>query len=203
MSDEKVLCITARHFEDVGYFEGFQPFEKSYLDKLLAEEQFSFQLRSACETDPSYKQLIPYIVLQCGDLIFQYRRGGSGTEKRLLAKRSIGIGGHISEADAAGGMGKNSLYRNGMLREIMEEVNIEHVVFTESTLGFIYDASKLVGQVHLGVVHHFQLQSTDVTSRESALAEAGFLPIQKLIDDYDQFETWSQLTLDELKKYSK
>src|SRR5882757_8802237 len=101
--DESVLGIPAAHLEAWGIFRGLRATNATERRRLLDPAQFAFRPRSQCETDPSFKQLIPYIVLRCGSQIFHYRRGMAGTEKRLQSLRSIGIGGHISTADAVGG----------------------------------------------------------------------------------------------------
>ncbi len=190
-TDERVLCVPADHFHAVGYFHGFRRAEESYRAALLDPSHFVFHPRSTVETDPAFKQLIPYVVLRCGDDLFHYRRGASGTETRLRALRSIGIGGHISEADAAGGADP---YRAGMLREVTEEVVIASA-YRERFLGFINDDRTFVGSVHLGVVHLFELETGRAIPREDALADAGFAPLAELKETQDQFETWSQFVL--------
>lgn len=190
--DESVLGIAAAHLESWGSFRGFRAATNAERRELLNPIHFSFRSRSECETDPTFKQLIPYIVLRSGLQLFHYRRGAAGTEKRLQSLRSVGIGGHISTADAAGG---DNPYRTGMLRELTEEVLIE-TSFAEKFLGFIYDDRTPVGSVHLGVVHLFELDTPEATSREDALADAGFAPIAELLKEKEQFETWSQFVFD-------
>ena len=126
------------------------------------------------EVDPSFKQLIPYVLLEyttpAGEpQLFTYTRGGGSGEKRLHAKRSVGIGGHISREDAEGG---SDVYATGMQRELAEEVVIK-AEYTETREGLIYDPSSDVGKVHLGVVHRFVLESPHVESNEADLAEGG------------------------------
>jgi predicted NUDIX family phosphoesterase len=53
--------------------------------------------------------------------------------------------------------------------------------------------------VHLGVVHLFELNEPRAHSREAALAEAGFAPLAELLAEANQFETWSQFVLEELR----
>lgn len=192
-TDERVLGITAGHFAACGAFAGFRRADPAYRARLLDPAALHFRPRSECETDPSFKQLIPYLVLRCGDLLFHYRRGAAGTEARLTAKRSVGVGGHISEADAAGGADP---YRTGMLRELAEELEVGP--FAERPLGFIYDDATPVGRVHLGVVHLLELDAPTAAPREAALADAGFAPLAELRADAASFETWSQLVLAEL-----
>jgi len=192
--DESVLGIPAAHLERWGSFQGFRAATESERASLLDPAQFSFRPRSQCETDPGFKQLIPYVVLRCGTQLFHYRRGKAGTEKRLQSLRSLGIGGHISTEDAAGG---EDFYRTGMLRELAEEVAISSPL-TERFLGFIHDDRTPVGSVHLGVVHLFELESPYAASREDALADAGFAPMSELLKLKDEFETWSQFVLEVL-----
>lgn len=189
--DEKVLVIPTAHFEVVGSFQGFRPADEAYRARLLDRRQYVFCPRAEVETDPRYKQLIPYLVLRWGEEVFHYRRGAAGGESRLHARRSIGIGGHIALGDAH----LPDPYHAGMLRELTEEVHIQ-ANYRERLLGFINDDRTPVGSVHLGVVHLLDLDRPEVTPREDALADAGFLPIHRLLEEREEFETWSQFALE-------
>lgn len=195
-TDERVLVIPTARFHAAGYFHGFRPADEAFLAAILDPAAFQFRPRSEVETDPGFKQLIPYIVLKHGSGLFHYRRGAAGTEKRLQALRSVGIGGHISESDAAGG---ENAYSTGMMREMMEEVVIG-CGWAERAFGFINDDRTPVGSVHLGVVHIFDLDRPDAWSREDALADAGFAPLSELAASAGEFETWSQFVLEELTR---
>lgn len=190
--DERVLVIPTERFRAAGYFHGLRAADPAYRSALLDPAHFSFRPRYEVETDPNFKQLIPYIVLRCGELLFHYRRGASGTETRLQALRSVGIGGHISEADAAGG---TDPYHTGMLRELTEEVQLG-CAYREACVGFINDDRTPVGRVHLGVVHVFDLDAPAARANEVALADAGFAPLAELACDAGRFETWSQFVLE-------
>jgi predicted NUDIX family phosphoesterase len=194
--DEKVLVIPAEHFRAAGYFHGLRPADDAYRAAVLDPAAFSFRARYEVETDPTFKQLIPYIVLMCGDDVFHYRRGASGTETRLQALRSVGIGGHISEEDAGSG---EDVYHTGMMRELTEEVELG-CGFRERCVGFINDDRTPVGSVHLGVVHVFELDAPLARAREAALADAGFAPKAELLRFAEQFETWSQFVLEFLAR---
>lgn len=193
-TDERVLVIPTRAFRAAGYFHGFRAADAAYRDAILNPAAFRFRPRSEVETDPEFKQLIPYVVLRCGGDLFHYRRGSSGTESRLRALRSVGIGGHISEDDARGG---DDPYRTGMLRELTEEVDIGGG-WSDTFFGFINDDRTPVGSVHLGVVHLVELATPAAESREDALADAGFAPLAELAARAEEFETWSQFVLAEL-----
>lgn len=193
-TSERVLCIPRSQLDAAGTFHGFRPVDPASSRVLLDPAGFSFRPRSEVETDPSFKQLIPYVVLRCDGQVFHYRRGGSGTETRLHAKRSVGIGGHIADTDAAG---QGNPYTAGMLRELREEVHVGLYTGGE-VFGFINDDSTPVGAVHLGVVHVFDLDEPNVVPAEAAIADAGFAPVTELLASKDEFETWSQFVLDVL-----
>jgi predicted NUDIX family phosphoesterase len=187
-----VLVAPAALLHEIGTFHGFCPDVGRYLPRLLGSGQLRFLARAEAETDPSWKQLIPYVVLRCGPEVFHYRRGGSGSEARLRARRSLGIGGHICDAD---GEATPEAYWAGMRREVAEEVEVRSSL-TERCVGLINDDRTPVGQVHLGVVHLFDLARPDVAAREDALADAGFVRLEALRGREADFETWSQFLLE-------
>lgn len=187
---EQVLVVTAEHFRRLGDVHGLRPVTAADLALLLDPAHLSFRPRDAVETDPSFQQLIPYVVLRCGGRLFHYRRGSAGTEARLRALRSVGVGGHVNPVDAAAA----DVYRAGLLRELAEEVEVGSP-FTERCLGLIHDDRTPVGRVHVGVVHLFDLAAPDVTPREAGLTDAGFAPLGELRRQAGEFETWSQFVL--------
>ncbi len=197
MAEEHVLVIPEARMGALGKFSGFRAFCPEAFDALLNPEFMEFRPRSQVEEDPTYKQLIPYALLETNvddqRMVFQYTRGKGQGEKRLHALRSIGIGGHISREDADG----DDLYRSGMLRELHEEVILD-TDYAEELVGFIYDDTTPVGRVHLGVVHSLKLLTGDARARESDLVDSGFEPVDRLKADLDRFETWSQLCLTNL-----
>jgi predicted NUDIX family phosphoesterase len=191
---ERVLVVPTRVLHDLGHFNGLCTRWNDYLPTLLDPAHLDYRPRGEVETDPSFKQLIPYVVLRWRDQVFHYVRGEQGTEKRLQALRSVGLGGHISAED---GLVASDPYRAGMLRELAEEVHLESA-YAELCLGLINDDRTPVGQVHLGIVHVFELESPEVRRREEGIAEAGFAPLTRLRAEHDQFETWSQFVLEVL-----
>ena len=76
-------------------------------------------------------------------------------------RRSVGIGGHVSTLDS----GSSEPYREGMRRELDEEVEIK-TEYSESCVGLINDDENEVGKVHLGIVHIMDVQSPEVLPRE-------------------------------------
>src|SRR5262245_42236297 len=190
-STERVLGLSVHRLRQGGMFQGFQRFEPHLFALLLDPVHLEYRPRGPAESDPSFKQLIPYVVLRHGERLFHYTRGKAGTEARLRALRSVGVGGHISADEDAAAIDP---YRAGMLRELREELDIASP-YRETMLGLINDDSTPVGQVHLGVIHLLDLDSPAVTPREAAIANAGFAALAELLAHAAEFETWSQLVV--------
>ena len=177
VATEHVLVVPTAVFHRLGHFQGFCGETERYLKGLLDPAHTSYQPRPAMEQDPSFKQLIHYVIFRYRDpagktLLFQYTRGKGQGEDRLHTERSIGIGGHISADDAA----QTSAYDEGMRRELEEEVIID-TPYKSQLAGLINDDESEVGRVHLGVVHVFDVERPSVQPRESEITEAGFRPV--------------------------
>lgn len=188
---EHVLVVPTKLFHELGYFQGFSPNVDHYIATLLDPASTSFRPRNEVEEDPGFKQLIPYCIFRHAGMLFHYKRGKKGGEGRLYSKRSIGIGGHISSTDRMGG---DRRYLAAMHREIEEEVFLESG-FKDQCVGLINDDETPVGQVHLGIVHIFDLDAAKVRPREESILETGFAQPADLLQAADQFETWSQICL--------
>lgn len=191
---EQILVVPTLLFHEIGYFQGFSTNVERYITTLLDPIHTSYRPRDAMESDPSFKQLIPYCIFKCGDLLFHYTRGKGQGEGRLHSKRSIGIGGHISSDDHAA---PDSPYLQGMRREIDEEVLVESS-YRERCVGMLNDDLTEVGKVHLGIVHIFEMEAAKVSPKEKSIIMSGFSPVSELKRDRDNFETWSQICLDHL-----
>lgn len=197
---EHVLVVPTQLFHSLGYFQGFSADVDKYLSELFAVENISYRPRPQMENDPSFKQLIPYVIFRHVDdngevSIYQYSRGGGSGEKRLVAKKSVGIGGHISQEDAA--EQDPDPYHDGMARELKEEVVIEtpHQI---QLVGLINDDETEVGKVHLGIVHICDVEEPNVRSNEEEIEGNGFQPLPQLLENLDGFETWSSICLQAL-----
>ena len=198
---EHVLVVPTAVFHGIGHFQGLTTEVAKYLDELLSPEHTSYRARSEMEEDPSFKQLIPYVIFRHTTVegvisVFQYTRGKGQGEQRLHHKRSIGIGGHISSDDAISGTDLDP-YREGMQRELSEEVIIQ-TPYRDQLVGMLNDDETDVGKVHLGIVHIFDVETPDVAPREDEIVDSGFEPVEQLMADLDDFETWSAICLETL-----
>lgn len=198
ISSERVLVVPAELLHRLGHFQGFTSEVDRYVSVLLDPAHASYRPRHEVENDPSFKQLIPY-VLFCHDdgagreTIFQYTRGMKQDESRLRGRRSVGIGGHIAVRDCPSN-GIGSAYSEGMARELAEEVSIE-TPYREQCIGLINDDDTDVGRVHLGIVHIFDVERPAVVAREAEIVEGSFQPVEAILPYLDDFEAWSQICL--------
>jgi predicted NUDIX family phosphoesterase len=199
--DGHVLCLQRDWLErKTSVFHGF--LRAGYFSDVLqraATEQtaWSWQPRSLCETDPTWKQLIPYlVVLNPAGEVLTYRRSPASGENRLHGKRSIGLGGHVQRSDGATPW---PALRCAAQRELAEEFPAA-TSYTMQLAGLLNDDSTAVGSVHLGVVLVVALRHNVPAPPDGELAAAEFLPLASLFTFYDpglhaEFEDWSRLLL--------
>jgi len=199
MEEEMVLVIRRSLLESLGLFQGLQFEVDRYLKAMLARENNFFAPRSSAETNPSLKQIIPYAILVSGGKVLRYKRGKKSGEQRLVAKGSIGIGGHMNDRDEGLFALDEQAYLAGVEREIDEELIIEHPL-RNRIAALINDDSNEVGQFHLGVVHVLELLHPLAEKRESMILSIEFLTPGQLRAGRETLETWSQICVDNLEK---
>ena len=152
---------------------------------LAALREFgSFRPRPDAESDPSWKQIIPYVLLRDGERIFLMRRTNAGGDERLHDRYSIGIGGHINPQDAD--------VDGGLEREWREEIDADFIP-TFEPIGVLNDDDNSVGAVHLGLVYAAQADGRPVEIRERDKLEGRFATWDEVEAVADKLETWSAL----------
>jgi predicted NUDIX family phosphoesterase len=196
--DEILLTVERATLEELGLFQGLTFDTARYLPTLLNPARHRFVRRGEAENDPSLKQLIPYFLIEHGGRFWCYVRGKQSGEGRLVAKASLGIGGHMNQDDVS----LFGTYETAARRELDEEVSIP-AGSTDRIVALLNDDSNEVGKVHLGVVHLLRASSDAVTKRESKITEASFKTPAELLAMRERLETWSQLCLDGLDRLLK
>lgn len=195
--EEQVLVVERKVIEQIGMFQGLMFDVERYLSQIFVAGVPRFMPRSQAEQDPSYKQIIPYVIMTHADKYLSYVRGKRAGETRLIAKRSIGIGGHINPIDAEYGPLFAYLRDNydvAVQREVTEEVYVE-TTHTDRIVALLNDESNEVGSVHLGVVHLWNLDDEKVSKREQMITQMAFMTGAELEEVRDTLETWSALCL--------
>jgi predicted NUDIX family phosphoesterase len=124
-------------------------------------------------------------------------RGKKAGEQRLVAKGSIGIGGHMNDHDEGLFALDRAAYDAAVQREVSEELRLG-ARYTNHVAALLNDDSNEVGRVHLGVVHVFRLESDDVQKGEAMITDLQFLDRDQLRARRDAMETWSQICFDHL-----
>ncbi|MBW8039591.1 MAG: hypothetical protein FVQ85_06285 [Planctomycetes bacterium] len=203
--EEQVLVVERKVVEEVGLFQGLMFDVDRYLPEIFARGVPRFMPRPQAEVDPSFKQIIPYVIMSCDGKYLSYVRGVRAGEKRLVDKMSIGIGGHINPADYEAPLFDtdfSQMYNTAVEREVAEEVALE-AGHTDHIVALLNDESNEVGSVHLGIVHYWILDKPEVSRREQMMTQMAFKTIDEMRELRDTMETWSGLCLDGLEEMAK
>lgn len=199
MKDEMILVVRRELFEKLGAFQGLNFEVDRYLPALLDRANNFFTPRGPAESDPSLKQIIPYVLLVHEGKVLHYVRGKKAGEQRLVAKGSIGIGGHMNDHDEGLFALDRDAYNAGVQREVGEELRLG-AGYTNRVVALLNDDSNEVGKVHLGVVHVFDLDSANVAKGEAMITDLQFLDREQLQARKEAMETWSQICFEGLDK---
>lgn len=176
---------------------GFTPINFDSYKQELHIDDIWVGSRTVLEQDNRFKHIIPYIVVRKDDTYLVYQRTSSGGESRLHGNHSIGFGGHIDVVDI--NLSKDyqtidvvdTIFTSAK-RELKEELNI--IDSELYILGFLYDDSNEVGNVHLGVVMLCDV-SEELETPENQIELKGFKTLDEL-SQYDNFETWSKMLIE-------
>ncbi len=193
--DEKVLCLAREAVPKNWLAESAcEPLSWSGFTHCLENGVGRWMPRSVAEYDSSFKQLIPYVVVEKSGTgtIACYRRHGS--EDRLHGLWSLGIGGHINEADrvAPGGNCWEAV-QNCVNREVYEEIGIESKNLLCRFLGVINEEITEVGTVHLGLVFKIVVDEDLIVLPGEELSCFQWMQTEKI--EQLHLELWSRLAM--------
>ena len=186
MSGELVYVVPRAAILGDGAWHGVRTAETDEFLAVVAAHG-RFEPRPAMEADPSFKQIIPYLVLRDGERYFLMRRTRAGGDARLHDAWSIGVGGHVNpgDRDLAG----------GLLREWTEEL-VADFVPEFRLVGLLNDDTTDVGQVHLGAVYLAEAAGRPVAIRETDKLSGGFATPGQVAEVAERLETWSRLAFE-------
>lgn len=190
--DEKILVVAREKLFADGQIDGIKKIDFQSYQQLI-EENKEFLWRSKVETDPNFKQIIPYLIFNFQDKYFLMQRKSSASEVRLQNKYSFGIGGHIREKDI-----KGQTIFDWAKREFKEEVEYSGN-FEIEPLGLLNDESNFVGQVHIGFVFLLKGDSDQIKIRDEH-KEGKLLTLEESKQFYASMENWSKFVFDFLMK---
>lgn len=189
---EQVLCVRREDVFPDGAWHGFVDNGLDRAQRVIQEASF-FLPRGDVENDPTYQQIIPYLVFRHRDRYLLTRRLKASSEKRLRQLYSLGVGGHINPGDLEHG----DPIADGLKREWEEEVDYGGS-FEATLLGLLNDESSPVSRVHLGVVFVIDGDSPDIRIRETDKLSGELLTLDQMRIYYLAMESWSQMVYDRL-----
>ncbi|MBN2101248.1 MAG: DNA mismatch repair protein MutT [Candidatus Aenigmarchaeota archaeon] len=191
--DEQIMVVPRKKLfgdNDEKAFSGFVPKEKTDFIHVIKKSMVS-RPRKDMETNPEFKQIIPYSIFEHGGKIFIYKRAKGGGEARLHEKYSIGIGGHINHLE-----GDNLI--EGMKREFHEELEYKDD-YNYEIIGFINSDETPVDKVHFGVVFMLNGKTPDIKVAERDKLIGGLESIGNIEEKRELMENWSAYVFDNIK----
>ena len=193
---EKVMVVAREDLFRDGIWNGIRTENlQRYINLITSKHKFL--PRGQVERDPSWKQIIPYLIFEHDKKIFLMRRKADHSDLRLANFYSIGIGGHINKRDLKGTTGikgTTGLINGWAKREFEEEINYSGKYRTEF-LGLLNHDANDVGLVHTGLVIKV-LGDSDKIAIKDEHKSGELVPISDAVKFYKQMETWSQIVYD-------
>lgn len=160
---------------------------------LLSEGQFL--PRAEVEDDPSWRQLIPYAVVERASEVFLVERLSGGSEARLHNRYSLGIGGHINRQDTEHESARD-LLEAALARELREELVIG--AFFAEAVGLIHSDANPVDRVHTGVL--YRVSALEAKVLEQHKLRGTWASLDQVAALEARLEGWSRLALQWLKQ---
>lgn len=191
ITPEQILVVRRDTLFKDGAWHGLKSVDiEHYLTLIQTHKEF--HPRPDMELDPTFKQIIPYLVFKFQDRYFLMQRSAKASEQRLQSKFTLGIGGHVREEDLAEGA---SLF-DWARREFHEEVAYNGDLKITS-LGMLNDDSNDVGKVHIGLVLLLE-GDTDAIAVRSELKSGELLSLDECKAYADRMETWSSIIFESI-----
>ena len=197
MTNQLILAAKRDGLPDDLMMTGFHPASHDSILSYLNQAGLWLGPRCHLESDDTFRQIIPYIVLQRGDGVVCYRRAVAGTEQRLHGLLSIGLGGHIDASDITlvrGELNLDATLLGAANRELSEELQYVNVL-ARRWVGLLVENTSPVGRVHLGVVGVWSIGPEAIESAEEAVRETRLIRLSEMGSLQGEFETWSSFLL--------
>lgn len=192
---ENVLGVEREHLKGYLPKRNLLP---GYVDEVLAiaARKGEYRSREKVETDPGFKQLIPYVFMTGGSSVFVYRRLEGGGEKRLHNLVSLGVGGHVNflheDPDVCWFM--------NVAKEIHEELHLSSP-YSLHPVGILNEDITDVCQVHLGLVYEARVHDPEqVEVKEKHELEGGWYRGEDVEELYPHMEEWSKILYEFLRE---
>lgn len=196
--DEQILVVPREQLfnDEKNAFNGFiGKDDEKYNEIIRTFNQFDVKRRGDMEEDPSYKQLISYVIIRSedDDETLVYKRLDGGGESRLHGLLSIGVGGHMNDVEGSSGI--NDKLSVNAKRELEEEIGLQPSKLDDiEIIGLINDDDNEVGQVHIGLVLKVNVDKADVKNMEADTLSLSWQKNSSL-KEMSPYESWSELII--------
>lgn len=180
-----------------------------FVSEVIPDSKLVIAQREMLESNPTYRQIIPYVIVTYRGEILSYRRTSKVGEQRLAGKSSVGWGGHVDIAKDAvwntdGSLCLISTLLGCVNRELDEELGLSSEDYgSPRVLGFIAGNETEVDKVHAGVVLKVELsmkgrvkitaedELTDLKFENQSDIELGD-EFDRMTDNPGELESWSR-----------
>jgi predicted NUDIX family phosphoesterase len=190
--DEQILVAKADIIFGKDKWQGLKTDNLDYYVDLI-KNNYEFKRRGDMENNPSYQQIIPYILFSFKNKFFAYKYIKSAGETRLINNDyQLGVGGHINKEDVKNG---KDVLEQGISREWSEEVDFRGKFLEKKLVGILNDESREVEKVHLGLVYHFIGDSPDIQIKETEKMEGGLFDLNEVINNTSH-SPWMKIVCD-------
>lgn len=184
---EQVYCVKAELLPKPSQEPMVQEISNELFE--LIASKGSYQARDKVETDPNWRQIIPYALIAHKESVLLLKRLSAGNEARLHDRYTLGIGGHINPKASEQYSSARTVVEAGLIAELREELFIGG--FQTELIGMIHESSSEVSQVHTGLVFIVTTHE-EVRVRETHKLEGGFVGWHDVMLRFEKLEGWSQ-----------
>lgn len=188
--EERVLCIPTDALKP--YAKGSDPILYDTENVLRCmKECASYQLRWKVEQDSSWKQVIPYVVMETEERIMAAKRLKG--DPRLVGGYTVGMGGHINPEDGDDPL-ESSIYRE--LEEETTFVQREHMISYRIHPTSFVNVRNEVSLMHICIPVLMQVRNfEEIQIRETEKLAGVWLLKDGLAELDGKLEGWSEITL--------
>ena len=191
-NDEQILVVKSGILFENGKWQGLKTDNLDYYIDLI-KKNCEFKRRGDMENDPSWQQIIPYIIFNYKNQYFLYHYLKQAGEQRLKNDYIIGVGGHINKDDVKQG---EDILDAGRNREWDEEVEYKGKL-NKKLVGILNDDRRPVEAVHLGLVYLFEGESPDILVKETDKMIGEMFDLKELGEKVVGTEGWAPVIYDE------
>jgi len=184
--NEKILVVARDVIFKNGLWQGIKTDNLDYYLDLI-KNNYQFRKRGEVENDPSWQQIIPYILFSYKNKFFLYQYLEKAGEQRLINSYQLGVGGHINLIDIRE---NEDFLEAAAMREWREEVDYKGELLEKKLVGILNDDTRPVEKVHLGLIYHFAGDGPEISVREKSVIKGELVNLSNLGQYVKNIQGW-------------